>query len=191
MMTSLHTPYPRLHDEQAVGTGWPVRPTQGMARLSLFINGTAYQLLPLATDGTAAIKAFRLRKFDGIEYDIAQTTHGMTCDCPDFTFKREGIDPRGCKHIKALVECGLIDLKQEEIPPAKTPPARTRHGDGPIQDQSAPPAATQRARCLVPANGQPASFLEIVEHEALGYKAWGMSVGKVLDVNSAIPERGR
>lgn len=70
-MTSLHTQFPRLHDEPAFGTGWPAHPTHGMARLSLFINGTAYHVRPLSTDALIAIKAFRLRKFDGTEYDIA------------------------------------------------------------------------------------------------------------------------
>ncbi len=33
---------------------------------------------------------------------------GHTCDCPDFIFHRDGLDPGGCKHIKALVACGLL-----------------------------------------------------------------------------------
>ncbi len=106
-MTSLHTQFPRLHDEPASGTGWPARPTHGLARSSLFINGTAYQVRPLSPDALTAIKAFRLRKFDGTEYDIAQTVHGMTCDCPDFTFKREGIDPEGfCLRPGEIVRYG-------------------------------------------------------------------------------------
>jgi hypothetical protein len=32
-----------------------------------------------------------------------------TCDCPDFIFHRDGVDPDGCKHIKALVAYGLLD----------------------------------------------------------------------------------
>ncbi len=30
------------------------------------------------------------------------------CDCPDYIFRRDGLDPSGCKHIKALVGSGLI-----------------------------------------------------------------------------------
>ena len=75
-----------------------------------------------AARGRPAIKAFRLRKFDGTEYDIAQTREGITCDCPDFTFNRDGIDPEGCKHVKALVACGLIDPAQDVARGARRPP---------------------------------------------------------------------
>jgi hypothetical protein len=33
---------------------------------------------------------------------------------------------------------------------------------------------------LVPSNGQPTQFLEVVEHEAMGYRAWGTSTGRFL-----------
>ena len=33
---------------------------------------------------------------------------------------------------------------------------------------------------VVPANGQPTTLLEIVEHEAMGYKAWGTPAGRFL-----------
>ena len=42
-------------------------------------------------------------------YDVAQTPYGPECDCPDFIFRRAGLDPHGCKHVRALVACGLID----------------------------------------------------------------------------------
>jgi hypothetical protein len=52
--------------------------------------------------------AFRLKKADGTIYDLAETCHGLTCDCPDFTFHRDGLDEGGCKHIKAMVAVGLL-----------------------------------------------------------------------------------
>ena len=183
LMTTLHTRFPRLHDDPAFGTGWPARPTLGTARLSLFINGTAYDVRPLSADARTAIKAFRLRKFDGTEYDIAQMVHGIACDCPDFTFKREGIDPEGCKHVKALVACGLIEPQPAQVPAADTSLGTPDHREKATTVQTLSVATTQekdRAQSVVPANGQPTTFLETVEHEALGYRAWGTSVGGFL-----------
>jgi hypothetical protein len=87
------------------------KPAHGTCRLSLTINGTGYNVRPIPTDADAALKAFRLRKQDGTAYHVALTTHGLTCDCPDFVMSRDGIDPDGCKHIKAMVACGLFDRK--------------------------------------------------------------------------------
>ena len=89
----------------------PARNPHGVARLTLFINGTAYNVRPVQTDADAALKAYRLRKSDGTAYHVALTTHSLTCDCPDFTFNRDGIDPAGCKHIKAMVACSFFDRK--------------------------------------------------------------------------------
>ena len=83
----------------------PARPTHGVCRLTLTINGTAYGVRP---NRGADVRAFEIRKSDGTAYDVAQTEHGPTCDCPDFIFHRDGIDPDGCKHIKAMVACGLM-----------------------------------------------------------------------------------
>ena len=60
----------------------------------------------------AVMKAYRLSKPDGTAYDVARTNHGLTCDCPDFIFHRDGLDPDGCKHIKAMVAYGLLDRKE-------------------------------------------------------------------------------
>jgi hypothetical protein len=87
------------------------RPTHGTCRLTLRIIGTVYTVRPIPADAFAALKAFRLRKDDGTVYDVAQTVHGLECDCPDFIFHRDGIDADGCKHLKALVACGLFDRK--------------------------------------------------------------------------------
>ena len=38
----------------------------------------------------------------------------------------------------------------------------------------------QESPRLVPANGQPMTLVEIVEHEALGYRAWGTPEGDFL-----------
>jgi hypothetical protein len=81
------------------------RPTHGTCRLTMTINGTHYGVRPNAGGACAA---FRLKKGDGTMYDVARTEHGPTCDCPDFIFHRDGLDEAGCKHIKAMVACGLL-----------------------------------------------------------------------------------
>ena len=180
-MTSLHVRYPRLHDDLTVPSRKLPGPGQGTARLSLFINGTAYHVFPLPADTLTTIKAFQLRKYDGTEYDIAQNPRGMTCDCPDFTFNREGIDPEGCKHIKALVACGLLDSSQQNRGSRDSAPTGTAMPAGRVNEAAEPqPADLGRLPRGVPANGQPTTFLEIVEHEALGFKAWGTPAGSFL-----------
>lgn len=52
-------------------------------------------------------RAFRLgRKCD--LYDVAQTVHGPTCDYPDVIFRRDGLDARGCLHIRAMRAVGML-----------------------------------------------------------------------------------
>ncbi len=77
-------------------------------RLDLTIGRTTYAIEPLTCDPIIAERGFRLLKGDGTAYDVARTPHGPQCDCPDFVFRRDGIDPEGCKHIRALVGSGLI-----------------------------------------------------------------------------------
>ena len=52
-------------------------------------------------------RAFRLTRKGDI-YDVAQTVHGPVCDCPDFIFRRDGLDPRGCLHIRAMRAVGIL-----------------------------------------------------------------------------------
>jgi hypothetical protein len=84
------------------------KPAHGVARLMLVINGTNYTIRRIPCDPDAALQAWRLRKRDGTHYNIARTEHGPTCDCPDWIFSRDGLDPRGCKHILALTVVGLL-----------------------------------------------------------------------------------
>ncbi len=88
-----------------------IRPARAVCRLTIVINDMDYVVKPNSRQATAAIKAYRLSKADGTDYDVALTDHGLTCDCPDFIFRRDGIDPEGCKHIKAMVTYGLLDCK--------------------------------------------------------------------------------
>ena len=89
--------------------------------LALTIDRTTYAVGPLVCEPPIADRAFRLSKADGTLYDVAQTPFGLECDCPDFIFRRAGLDPDGCKHVRALVACGLIQ---------PTPPSGTRRRPG-------------------------------------------------------------
>src|SRR4051812_10686288 len=81
--------------------------------LVLRVNGTRYTVRPVPAEDPAVRRAWRLRKLGdskpvGAVYDVAETTEGNTCDCGDYQFRRDGIDPRGCKHLQALARLGLI-----------------------------------------------------------------------------------
>lgn len=85
-----------------------VRPAHGVCRLSLAINGTLYQVRPVECHPSAALRCYALSKADGTAYHVSQHVHGPECDCPDFVFHRDGIDPAGCKHVKALAVFGMV-----------------------------------------------------------------------------------
>src|SRR5262249_53970367 len=90
----------------------PPRPSHGVARLALSINGVDYNVRPIPVTGAIASRLYLLDKPDGSTYSVAQTLDGLSCDCADFTFRRDGIDPNGCKHIKALVAVRLLDYRE-------------------------------------------------------------------------------
>jgi hypothetical protein len=89
-----------------------IGPARAVCRLTMAINGIDYKVERNPSEGSAVRKAYRLSKPDGTAYDVALTRHGLTCDCPDFIFHRDGIDPDGCKHIKAMVAYGLLEGKE-------------------------------------------------------------------------------
>lgn len=103
-----------------------VRPARGTCRVLLVINGIEYNARPIPTQEPSVRKLFRLRKPDGAAYHVSHHDYGSECDCPDFVFHRDGIDPAGCKHIQALAACGIIpapegtplasNLDQDELP---------------------------------------------------------------------------
>jgi hypothetical protein len=84
------------------------KPRHRTYRLVLSIDAQHYLVRPLVCDPILADRAFRLTKSDGTFYDVLQGNYGPTCDCPDFIFRRDGIDPNGCKHIQGLVSQGLV-----------------------------------------------------------------------------------
>jgi hypothetical protein len=85
---------------------------RGRCRLVLTINGVQFVVRPIRTEDDAIRRAFRLRRLplrSDIIFDVAETRHGAVCDCPDFVFRRDGLDPRGCLHIRAMRAVGLLD----------------------------------------------------------------------------------
>src|SRR5437660_512853 len=80
-----------------------IGPARAICRLTMEINGVDYRVEPTRARALAVAKSYRLSKPDGTAYDVALTDFGLTCDCPDFIFHRDGLDPDGCKHIKAMV----------------------------------------------------------------------------------------
>jgi hypothetical protein len=90
--------------------------------LALSINHMVYTVEPIRSEDPDVIRAWRLtKKSDGDLYDVAQTTHGPTCDCGDFEFRHSGLDDAGCKHIAALRLTGLLDAP---VPIASNAPDR-------------------------------------------------------------------
>jgi hypothetical protein len=98
--------------QQTCTPGPSERPADGLpaqaSRLVLTIDRTAYAMFALPRALDHARRAYRLIKGDGAVYDLSETRYGPSCDCPDYIFRRDGLDPSGCKHIKALVRHGLI-----------------------------------------------------------------------------------
>jgi hypothetical protein len=86
-----------------------VAPEAPISRLFLVIRDTVYLVSATPNAGRERPRGYRLVKSGGTAYDVEQTQHGPTCDCPDFVFRRDGLDPAGCKHVRALVAQGLLD----------------------------------------------------------------------------------
>jgi hypothetical protein len=81
----------------------------GPTRLLLAIGDRLYQVRRVGCDAAVGVRAFRLLSDAGDLYDVLEhRRHGPSCDCPDFIFRRDGLDPEGCKHVRALAGCGLI-----------------------------------------------------------------------------------
>jgi hypothetical protein len=83
----------------------PARPERPPL-LFLSIRDHWYRVEPLETEPQD--RAYRLSKDDGQRYDVTESVYGPTCDCPDFIYRRDGIDPKGCKHVRALRLYGLV-----------------------------------------------------------------------------------
>jgi hypothetical protein len=83
-------------------------------RLSVTIRGVVYTARPIRPEASDVIRAWRLRKPDGAAYTVADTSDGATCDRADQTFRHDGHDQVGCKHVRVLRALGLIDPEGED-----------------------------------------------------------------------------
>lgn len=92
--------------------GPSVRELQGNCRLILQVKGRYYTVepTPVADASFEITRAYRLLRIDsGDIYDVAVHRDGhRECTCPDHIYRREGIDPAGCKHARALAALGLF-----------------------------------------------------------------------------------
>jgi hypothetical protein len=94
----------------------PVKPVSGTCRwlspfdangtAALEINGTAYtveQLLDFGQDEPGRLAGYRLtNQANAKVYDLDTTGELWRCDCGDFVHRRDGKDPKGCKHVAGL-----------------------------------------------------------------------------------------
>lgn len=79
-------------------------------RLTMTIRGADYRVRPIRNEAFAGIgRAWSLRKLGTAErHHVVETIDGPTCDCGDQTWRHEGRDEVGCKHLRALRATGLI-----------------------------------------------------------------------------------
>lgn len=87
-----------------------VKVPPSVCRLTLEIGGVEYAVRCYRPDpGGDYEKVVRLRKRDGTAYHVGLAADRAECDCPDFVWRREGREVRGCKHVKSLYAVGLLD----------------------------------------------------------------------------------
>lgn len=84
------------------------------AGLLLYIDGVGYWLRPQEPPaGEGWVRSWRLRKEgakgDEGRYDVAAHRDGYrTCTCGDFIWRRDQVNPEGCKHARALAAFTLL-----------------------------------------------------------------------------------
>lgn len=73
-----------------------------------------YTVTRLPADNTFADAALRLTKADGTTYDIHADGGWLECECEDFVARQ-----RVCKHLRAIVETGLIETRSNRRLPCQ------------------------------------------------------------------------
>lgn len=99
-----------------ISGGAPVEAeTKQVATLTLTIAGTHYRVRKLTPEDPSVVACYSVRKRGAEEsYHVSQHRTGLVCTCADWEFKRNGKDPKGCKHIRAIVAVGLLSYTQAE-----------------------------------------------------------------------------
>ena len=83
--------------------------TKHQFKLTLDIDGTAYNVGPLPATQFGELRAFLLIKLGGKTkdvYRVSATVIGPTCTCKATTYRK---DAGLCKHALALVTLGMLD----------------------------------------------------------------------------------
>ena len=80
-----------------------------LCSLRLRISGVSYRVRPieaLSRDAGVA-RAFRLKRVGAEPITVADTLHGIVCDCGDYVFRHDGKGTL-CKHARACRAVGLL-----------------------------------------------------------------------------------
>jgi predicted RNA methylase len=139
----------------------------GMTRLTVAIDGTAYRLevVPVP-DHSEAYCHYALTKPDGTRYGVSLPIGDYpTCCCEDYHYRREHLDPTGCKHIRSLRALGLLGLAWRGIEAAYDPsPPRAVPDILPPPDEPEPPPSGQAD--TTPDGGKMSRTVNIPPHVA-------------------------
>lgn len=74
-----------------------------MTSTEIIIGGKVYGMTAI-DDATV-----RIENAKGGDYEVRQGEERITCTCPDWTYRHADLPySDGCKHIKALVQVGLM-----------------------------------------------------------------------------------
>ena len=109
----------------------PPPPPRDFSGLYVGIRGALYQ-------ATIIANVIRLESPKGKVYDVLpclnpeNANHGYSCGCPDHETRHRGLPTKGCKHLRALRDCGMI-------PPIPAPQAPTDPPAGPDPEPSPSP----------------------------------------------------
>lgn len=80
-----------------------------MSTLTLIIGGQTYNV---EVHPYSHVRLTRHNDPTGLSYDVLFPGFDCpaSCDCPDYRYRRQGLDYGGCKHVRALTDLGLIPL---------------------------------------------------------------------------------
>lgn len=165
----------------------PRRPSRPKAAhvvtLALAIDHQCYGVSPIR--GIAdpdVVKAFRLEKKSDRDavYDVALTVRGLECDCPDFEARHRGLPTQGCKHIRALVELGLLDR------PTAPSPRVADEFDVPAAPACCAPAEPAPCEACTPAVVDDATARTIEAAGILEADGWHPAIARFLGGNPEV-----
>lgn len=74
----------------------------------VLIEGHFYDVAEIPPEDEEVLYLYMVAKLDGDTYQVSSHEYGHECTCGDFEWKRNHLDKRGCKHIRALIQEGLL-----------------------------------------------------------------------------------